>query len=160
NEEAAPWQPPHCFERGMSIELAIRIGAFVVVFAAIALWEIAAPRRALVGARRRRWPGNLGILVLDVLLVRILIPTAAVGAAMFAAGRGFGLLPLAGPRLSVAALLGFLVLDLVIYAQHVAFHKVPALWRLHRMHHADLDIDVSTGGRFHPFEILISMLIK
>jgi sterol desaturase/sphingolipid hydroxylase (fatty acid hydroxylase superfamily) len=144
----------------MTVELAIRICAFAVVFAAIALWETAAPRRALLVPRRQRWPSNLGILVFDLLLVRVLMPSAAVGAALFAAGRGFGLLHLAGLRLSVAALLGFLVLDLVIYAQHVLFHKVPALWRLHRMHHADLDIDVSTSGRFHPFEILISMLIK
>ena len=92
--------------------------------------------------------------------MRILVPTAAVGAALLAAGRGWGLFHLLGLRLSVAALLGFLALDLVIYAQHVLFHKVPVLWRLHRMHHADLDIDVTTGGRFHPFEILISMAVK
>ena len=133
---------------------------FAVVFAAMALWEIGAPRRALVAGRNLRWPNNLGILLIGVICVRVLIPTAAVGAALFAAGRGWGLFHLAGLRLSVAALLGFLVLDLVIYAQHVVFHKVPLLWRLHRMHHADLDIDVTTGGRFHPFEILISMLIK
>ena len=142
------------------VELAIRTSFFAVVFAAMALWEIGAPRRALVAGRNLRWPSNLGILLIDVICVRVLIPTAAVGAALFAAGRGWGLFHIAGLRLSVAALLGFLVLDLVIYAQHVAFHKVPLLWRLHRMHHADLDIDVTTGGRFHPFEILISMLIK
>jgi sterol desaturase/sphingolipid hydroxylase (fatty acid hydroxylase superfamily) len=142
------------------VELAIRTSFFAVVFAAMALWEIGAPRRALVAGRNLRWPNNLGILLIDVLLVRVLIPTAAVGAALFAAGRGWGLFHVLGLRLSVAALLGFLVLDLVIYAQHVVFHKVPLLWRLHRMHHADLDIDVTTGGRFLPFEILISMLIK
>ena len=142
------------------VELAIRTSFFAVVFAAMALWEIGAPRRALVAGRNLRWPNNLGILLIGVICVRVLIPTAAVGAALFAAGRGWGLFHLAGLRLSVAALLGFLVLDLVIYAQHVVFHKVPLLWRLHRMHHADLDIDVTTGGRFHPFEILISMLIK
>jgi sterol desaturase/sphingolipid hydroxylase (fatty acid hydroxylase superfamily) len=144
----------------MDIELLIRMSAFALVFAVMALWEIAAPRRVLIAGRMPRWPSNLGVLVLDALAVRILIPAAAVGAALFAAGRGWGLFHLAGLRLSVAALLGFLVLDLVIYGQHVVFHKVPALWRLHRMHHADLDIDVTTGGRFHPFEILISMLIK
>jgi sterol desaturase/sphingolipid hydroxylase (fatty acid hydroxylase superfamily) len=144
----------------MDVELLIRISAFALVFTAMALWEIAAPRRGLAVGRRPRWAGNLGILLVDVVAVRVLIPTAAVGAALFAAGRGWGLLHLAGLRLSVAALIGFLVLDLVIYAQHVLFHKVPVLWRLHRMHHADLDIDVTTGGRFHPFEILISMLIK
>jgi sterol desaturase/sphingolipid hydroxylase (fatty acid hydroxylase superfamily) len=142
------------------VELAIRVSFFAVVFAAMALWEVGAPRRALVAGRKRRWPNNLGVLLIDLIFVRVLIPTAAVGAALFAAGRGWGLFHVAGLRLSVAALLGFLVLDLVIYAQHVVFHKVPVLWRLHRMHHADLDIDVTTGGRFHPFEILISMLIK
>ncbi len=144
----------------MDVELLIRVGAFALVFTAMALWEIAAPRRGLTVGRKPRWASNLGILLVDVVAVRILIPTAAVGAALFAAGRGWGLLHLAGLRLSLAALIGFLVLDLVIYAQHVLFHKVPVLWRLHRMHHADLDIDVTTGGRFHPFEILISMLIK
>ena len=98
--------------------------------------------------------------MVDALLVRLLVPTAAVGAALYAAGHGIGLLHWLDLRLSVAALLGFLVLDLVIYAQHVVFHHVPWLWRLHRMHHADLDIDVSTGLRFHPFEILISLAIK
>jgi sterol desaturase/sphingolipid hydroxylase (fatty acid hydroxylase superfamily) len=142
------------------VELAIRVSFFAVVFAAMALWEVGAPRRVLVAGRRRRWPNNLGVLLVDVIFVRVLIPAAAVGAALFAAGRGWGLFHVAGLRLSVATLLGFLVLDLVIYAQHVVFHKVPLLWRLHRMHHADLDLDVTTGGRFHPFEILISMLIK
>ena len=144
----------------LSVEFVIRVAAFALVFTAMALWEIAAPRRGLTVGRKPRWAGNLGILLVDVVAVRILIPTAAVGAALFAAGRGWGLLHLAGWRLSVVALIGFLVLDLVIYAQHVLFHKVPWLWRLHRMHHADLDIDVTTGGRFHPFEVLISMLIK
>ncbi len=144
----------------MDIELLIRLSAFALVFAAMALWEIAAPRRKLTAGRKPRWPSNLGILVVDALVVRILVPTAAVGAALLAAGRGWGLLHLAGLRLSVAVLLSFLVLDLVIYGQHVLFHKVPMLWRLHRMHHADLDIDVTTGGRFHPFEILISMAVK
>ena len=144
----------------MDIEILIRISGFALVFAAMALWEVAAPRRRLTAGRKPRWPGNLGILIIDALAVRILIPTAAVGAALLAAGRGWGLLHMAGLRLSVAALLGFLVLDLAIYGQHVLFHKVPVLWRMHRMHHADLDIDVTTGVRFHPFEILISMGIK
>jgi sterol desaturase/sphingolipid hydroxylase (fatty acid hydroxylase superfamily) len=143
-----------------STEIAIRLSAFASVFAALALWEIFAPRRALIAGRRLRWPGNFGVLVVDSLLVRLLIPTAAVGAALFAAGHGYGLFNLAGLRLSIAALLGFLALDFVIYVQHVVFHKVPLLWRLHRMHHADLDIDVTTGVRFHPFEILISLVIK
>src|SRR6266567_1568847 len=141
-------------------EIVIRVAAFAAIFATMALWEIFSPCRGLTAGRKPRWPGNLGILVVDALAVRFLIPTAAVGAAVFAAGNGWGLINLAGFRLSVASLLGLLALDLVIYGQHVVFHKVPWLWRLHRMHHADLDVDVTTGLRFHPFEILISMLIK
>ncbi len=143
----------------MDVEVLVRILSFALVFAAMAGWEIAAPRRALAVGRRPRWPHNVGILVVDAIAVRVVIPTA-VGAALFAAGHGWGLFHLAGLRLSVSALLGFLVLDLVVYGQHVVFHKLPVLWRLHRMHHADLDIDVTTGVRFHPFEILVSMLIK
>ena len=143
-----------------SAEIAIRLSAFAAIFAALALWEVFAPRRTLVAGRKPRWPSNLGVLVVDSLLVRMLIPTAAVGAALFAAGRGYGLFNLAGLRLSIALFLGFLALDLVVYLQHVVFHKVPLLWRLHRMHHADLDIDFTTGVRFHPFEILISLAIK
>src|SRR5207302_11517901 len=145
---------------GPSIEIVIRVAAYALVFAAMAAWEVVAPRRPWAVGRVGRWPHNLGILIVDVLALRVLIPTAAVGAALFAAGQGWGLFHVAGLRLSVAALLGFLALDLVIYAQHVVFHKVPALWRLHRMHHADLDIDVTTGLRFHPIEIVLSTAIK
>jgi sterol desaturase/sphingolipid hydroxylase (fatty acid hydroxylase superfamily) len=141
-------------------ELVVRVGAAVGIFAAMALWEVLSPKRALSIGRVRRWPGNLGILVLDALLVRLLIPGAAVGMAVVAAQRGWGLLNITPWPGWLEALIGFLALDLAIYAQHVAFHKVPLLWRLHRMHHADLDIDVSTGLRFHPVEILLSMLIK
>src|SRR5262249_42956095 len=142
------------------LELLARIAAAALAFALIALWEVLAPRRPWSVGRRSRWPHNLGIAIIDALAVRIFIPAAAAGAALLAAGNGWGLLHALNLRLSLASLLGFLALDLAIYAQHVAFHKVPLLWRLHRMHHADLDIDVTTGGRFHPFEILISMLIK
>jgi sterol desaturase/sphingolipid hydroxylase (fatty acid hydroxylase superfamily) len=144
----------------MTIEMIIRLAAFGLFFSLFALWELLAPRRALTVGRGGRWPGNLGILLVDVLTVRVLVPTAAVGAALYAADHGVGLIHGLHLRLSVAALIGFLALDLAIYVQHVVFHKVPVLWRLHRMHHADLDIDVTTGVRFHPFEILISLLIK
>ena len=143
-----------------SVEPYIRAGAALAVFVALALWEVLAPRRALAVGRGRRWPGNLGIVVLDTVLVRVLIPVAAVGAAAYAAQRGWGLLNITPWPFWLDAVAGFVVLDLAIYAQHVAFHKVPWLWRLHRMHHADLDIDVTTGLRFHPIEILLSMLIK
>jgi sterol desaturase/sphingolipid hydroxylase (fatty acid hydroxylase superfamily) len=144
----------------ITIEAAIRLSAFAVVFGALALWELLAPRRGLAVGRWPRWPHNLGILVVDVLTIRLLMPAAAVGASLYAAGHGWGLINLLGLRLSVAALIGFLALDLVIYLQHVAFHKIPVLWRLHRMHHADLDFDLTTGVRFHPIEIVISLLIK
>jgi sterol desaturase/sphingolipid hydroxylase (fatty acid hydroxylase superfamily) len=145
---------------GITVEMIIRLAAFGLFFSVFALWELIAPRRRLTIGRVRRWPGNLGILLVDIVTVRLLVPTAAVGASLYAAGHGWGLINYLQLRLSVAALIGFLALDLVIYAQHVVFHKVPLLWRLHRMHHADLDIDVTTGVRFHPLEILISLLIK
>ena len=143
-----------------SLEIAVRVGAYAVVFAAMALWEWRAPRRRLTAGRRPRWPGNLGILLVDILAVRLLVPVTAVGVALIAAEKGWGLFPLMGLPVWAAVLLGVIVLDLVIYAQHYVFHHVPVLWRLHRMHHADLDIDVTTGVRFHPLEILISLGIK
>jgi len=138
----------------------IRLAAFAGIFAAMALWELAAPRRRQVIGRLRRWPGNLGIVVLNTLLVRLAFPTAAVGVALLAESRGWGLFPAlnAPPWLAVAA--AVILLDLAIYLQHVLFHAVPVLWRLHRMHHADLEFDVTTGARFHPIEILLSMAIK
>jgi len=141
-------------------EWAVRLGAFSVVFAAMALWELRLPKRTLTFGRRPRWPANLGIVALDSVLVRILFPTAAVGVALFCEARGWGLLPWLGIPHALAALLAVIVLDLAIYLQHALFHHVPMLWRLHRMHHADLDIDVTTGVRFHPIEIVLSMLIK
>lgn len=143
-----------------TIEAFVRLIVAVAIFAAMAAWEVLAPRRKLLAGRVLRWPSNLGVAVVDALLVRLLLPAAAVGASLYAAGHGIGLFHWLNLRLSVAALLGFVALDLVIYAQHVVFHHVPWLWRLHRMHHADLDIDVTTGFRFHPFEILISLAIK
>jgi sterol desaturase/sphingolipid hydroxylase (fatty acid hydroxylase superfamily) len=141
-------------------EVTIRVGAALGVFAVMALWELLAPRRAWRVGRAPRWPGNLGILLLDAALVRLLFPVAAVGVAVIAAQRGWGLLNIAPWPPVLEGVLGFLALDLTIYAQHVAFHKIPLLWRLHRMHHADLDIDVTTGLRFHPIEVLLSMLLK
>ena len=143
-----------------SLELAIRVGGAAAVFAVMAIWEWYAPRRHLIAGRVPRWPGNLGILAIDIVAVRLLIPTAAVGVALIAADAGWGLFRLLGVPYWAALVAGVIVLDLVIYLQHVVFHYVPVLWRLHRMHHADIDIDVTTGLRFHPLEILLSMLIK
>ena len=144
----------------LTSEPAIRLACFVGVFALMAAWEIAAPRRQRSLARSARWPGNLGMVALDTLLVRIVLPAAAVGVALHAEAAGWGLLALTPWPYWVKVVAAVIVLDLAIYLQHVLFHAVPTLWRLHRMHHTDLDIDVSTGVRFHPIEILLSLAIK
>ena len=140
-------------------EAAFRLTIFFGVLTLMALWEIAAPWR---GAQKRpvRWPGNLGIVVLDSLLVRLVFPLTATGVALLAEARGWGLMNVFGVPAVIGIFLSVLVLDLAIFLQHVAFHRVPLLWRLHRMHHADPVLDVTTGLRFHPFEILVSMAIK
>lgn len=143
-----------------ALEISLRLGYFAAVFAALAAWELLAPCRPLTVGRLWRWPNNIGVLLVDALTVRLLMPTAVLGAALFAAGAGWGLFNWLQFRLSVGLVFGFLILDFFIWAQHFVFHHVPLLWRLHRMHHADLDIDVTTGVRFHPFEILISLAIK
>ena len=141
-------------------ELLIRLGSFLGVLGIMALWEVLAPRRTLTQSKARRWGNNLALVALNTVAVRLLIPTAAVGTAWVAAERGWGVFNVVATPGWLAALLSFLLLDLLIYLQHVMFHAVPALWRLHRVHHADLDIDVTTGARFHPVEILLSMGIK
>jgi sterol desaturase/sphingolipid hydroxylase (fatty acid hydroxylase superfamily) len=143
-----------------TIGIAVRLAAFAAIFAVMAAWEVLAPRRGRPVGRKFRWPNNLGIVVIDAVTVRLLIPTAAVGTALIAMERGWGLFNVLGVPEWLAGMFGFLLLDLTIYVQHVTFHHVPALWRLHRMHHADLDVDVTTGVRFHPIEIALSMLIK
>jgi sterol desaturase/sphingolipid hydroxylase (fatty acid hydroxylase superfamily) len=140
--------------------IAIRVGAAAAVFTAMALWEWLAPRRQLAVGRRPRWPGNLGVWLIGAAAVRLLGPVTVVGAALIATEKGWGLFPAIGPPAWAAVLCGVVALDLTIYMQHVVFHHVPWLWRLHRMHHADLDIDVTTGVRFHPLEIVLSILIK
>ncbi len=144
----------------MQAEAWIRLAAFAAVFAAVALWEYAAPRRKPLYGRRERWPHNLGLLVVDGLAVRLLAPGAVLAVALAAEQRGWGLLNQADLPAWLAFLLAIVMLDLVIYFQHIMFHAVPTLWRLHRVHHADQDFDVTTGTRFHPIEILISVLIK
>ncbi len=141
-------------------EPSLRLAAFLGVFVAMALWERRAPRRALTVSRLRRWGANLGLVLLNTALLRLVFPVAAVGLAATAASRGWGLLNQVALPGDVELLLAVVALDLAIWAQHVFFHAVPALWRLHRVHHADLDSDLTTGARFHPFEILLSMLIK
>jgi sterol desaturase/sphingolipid hydroxylase (fatty acid hydroxylase superfamily) len=144
----------------LSHEPAIRLGFFFGVFALMALWEVLAPRRSAPLGRWARWPSNLGIVVLNTVLVRLLLPTTAVALAMVGEAEGWGLLHQIALPAWLGLIVGVVALDLVVYLQHVMVHAVPVLWRLHRVHHADLHFDVTTGARFHPIEILLSMLIK
>src|SRR3954447_1505396 len=126
----------------------------------MALWEALAPRRPQAIGRLTRWPNNLGVVIVDTLALRLLFPTAAVGLALVGEARGWGLVNNVMLPAVLKVLAAVVLLDLAIYLQHVLFHAVPVLWRLHRMHHADLEFDVTTGLRFHPVEILLSMAIK
>lgn len=148
------------FESLLAHEPVIRLGAFIGVMATMALWELLAPRRPQAIGRLQRWPSNLGIVVFNTLWLRLTFPIAAVGVALVAESSGWGLLPALDLPAWAAVVVAVVALDLAIYFQHVLFHAVPTLWRLHRMHHADLEFDVTTGARFHPIEILISMGIK
>jgi sterol desaturase/sphingolipid hydroxylase (fatty acid hydroxylase superfamily) len=144
----------------MAHEPHLRVGFFFGVFVLVALWERVSPRRALSLTRRQRWSANLGIVLLNTVLVRVLFPTAAVGMAALAAENGWGLLNHFAVPFWLAVPLAVVAMDFVIWLQHVMVHAVPALWRLHRVHHADLDYDLTTGTRFHPLEIVLSMGIK
>jgi sterol desaturase/sphingolipid hydroxylase (fatty acid hydroxylase superfamily) len=126
---------------------------------AVALWEAAAPRRALTAPLRLRWFGNLSVTLLQSAVTWWLFPMASVGFAVLAAERGWGVLRLADVPYPVAFVLSLVLLDLSRYAQHRAQHRVPLLWRLHRMHHTDHDLDFTTGLRFHPLEALLTTSI-
>ncbi len=141
-------------------EPAIRLAFFLGVFAVIGLWEVVAPRRALTMSKALRWGSNLGLVALNTLLLRLVFPLAAAGIAAFGVANGWGLLNHFEVPFWIAVPVAVIAMDLVIWLQHVMVHAVPALWRLHRVHHADLDYDVTTGARFHPIEIALSMLIK
>ena len=144
----------------IAYEPLIRLGAFASVLLVMAAWEGLAPRRPQAIGRLRRWPSNLGIVVLNTALVRLIFPVAAVGMAALAETRGWGLFQSLGAPPWLIVVVSVIALDLAIYLQHVMFHAVPVLWRLHRMHHADLEFDVTTGLRFHPIEIVLSMGLK
>jgi sterol desaturase/sphingolipid hydroxylase (fatty acid hydroxylase superfamily) len=144
----------------LSNESVVRLGCFAGVLLLMAVWEALAPRRRLSVKRPARWASNLGLAALNTLAVRFLVPLGAAGVAVLAEDRGWGLLNnVALPRW-LAVVLAVVALDLAIYLQHVMFHAVPLLWRLHMVHHADLDFDATTGVRFHTAEILLSMGIK
>ena len=144
----------------MRNEIAVRIGFFLGIFALVAIWELIAPRRALTTSKTWRWVSNMGITILSPLVLYLVFPVLAVGMAFKAQESGWGLLNNYNLPYWLAVVVGVVVLDFVIYIQHVMFHAVPALWRLHMVHHADLDFDVTTGLRFHPIEIMLSMVIK
>jgi sterol desaturase/sphingolipid hydroxylase (fatty acid hydroxylase superfamily) len=141
-------------------EAAVRLTAFLAVFGAMAVWEIAAPRRRLAAARAGRWFANLCITVINILLVRLIFLILPVSVSIMARAKGWGLLNAfeLPPWLTIVA--GIILLDLVMYLQHVMFHIMPPLWRLHLVHHTDTDTDVTTGLRFHPFEIIITMAAR
>lgn len=144
----------------LQYESVIRLSVFGGLFMIMALLEILRPRRRQQFKRQQRWFSNLGILVLSAMLARIILPWAPVGVAIYADQQGIGLFHQLGLNGAVFIVLGVLMLDFMIYVQHVVMHKVPILWRLHRLHHADLDYDVTTGIRFHPIEIILSLLYK
>jgi sterol desaturase/sphingolipid hydroxylase (fatty acid hydroxylase superfamily) len=132
----------------LTYEQFIRLAAFCGVFALMAIWELIEPRRTQSIGRGRRWPNNLGVVAVDAALVRILFPTTAVGLALVAEAHGLGLFNVLALPARIGVVVSVILLDLAIYFQHVLFHAVPALWRLHRMHHADLDV-----GRDHRFAL-------
>ncbi len=143
-----------------SHEVPIRLGFFFGIFGMMAVWELVAPRRRLHASKLLRWFNNIGLVFLNSLLLRLVFPAAAVGMALFAREQAWGLFNYLQIPVWLAVAASVVTMDLFIYLQHVMVHAVPALWRLHRVHHADLDFDVTTGARFHPLEILLSMLIK
>lgn len=141
-------------------EVPIRLGFFFGIFAVMVLWELAAPRRRLTQPKGVRWANNIGLVVFNSFLARLVFPLAAVGMVVFAREQGWGVLNYFDVPYWLAVIAAVVVLDFFIWLQHVMVHAVPTLWRLHRVHHADLDFDVTTGARFHPLEILLSMGIK
>jgi len=141
-------------------EKPLRLGFFLGIFAVMAIWELLAPRRALTISKAVRWGNNLGLVVLNTVLLRLLFPAAAVGIAALATQMGWGILNYQSLPFWPGVVISVIALDLVVYLQHVMVHAIPLLWRLHRVHHADPDFDVTTGARFHPIEIILSMLIK
>ena len=142
------------------LETAIRLICFSAVLLAMSLWELAAPRRQLTVRKGPRWGSNLALVAINSIVARFVAGLSAVAMAGLAAERGWGLLNSVDWPAALEIFLGIVALDLVIYLQHVMFHAVPVLWRLHQVHHADLDFDVTTGLRFHTIEIVLSMLLK
>ena len=141
-------------------ESSIRLMSFLGVFVVMVVWELLSPRRRYRVPRLLRWTNNLALVVLDTVVLRLVFPLLAIGVAVKASEHGWGFLNIIDVPGPIAVVAALLLLDLAIYGQHVASHKIPFLWRLHRVHHADLDFDLTTGLRFHPIEILLSMGFK
>ena len=144
----------------MDNELLIRLGFFFGILVVMFLWELIAPRRPLTTSKIIRWFSNLGLVLIDSIVVRLFFPTALAGIALLVQQRGWGLFNQFELPYLLKIIFSVLVLDFVIYLQHIVFHSVPLFWRLHMVHHTDMDIDVTTGVRFHPIEIILSMGIK
>lgn len=138
----------------------IRLGSFLAIFALLTIWEISSPKRKLLQLRYFRWFCNIGLITISSILVRFIIPTAAVGIALHVEQEQLGFLNLYELPFIVKFILAFVLMDLAIYFQHVMFHALPLFWRFHRVHHSDLDCDITTGLRFHPFEMIISIIFK
>jgi sterol desaturase/sphingolipid hydroxylase (fatty acid hydroxylase superfamily) len=141
-------------------ELLIRLGSFFGILVIMFLWELIAHRRPLTTSKITRWFSNLGLVLIDSIAVRLVFPTALAGVALLAQRQGWGLFNLFELFTLLKIIFSVLILDLAIYLQHVMFHSIPLFWRLHMVHHSDMDIDVTTGVRFHPIEIILSMGIK
>lgn len=144
----------------MTNEVPLRLGFFFGVLAIMAVWELMSPRRHLQTSKPVRWSNNIGLVVLNSFVSRLLFPAAAAGVAVFTDNAGWGLFNILGAPFWLATTASLLLLDFAVWLQHLTFHAVPVFWRLHRVHHADMDIDVTTGVRFHTLEIVLSMLIK
>lgn len=138
----------------------IRLGTFLGLFSLLMVWEVASPKRKLLELRRFRWFSNIGLIVTSSILIRFIIPTAAVGVALHTETNDLGFLNYFDLSTTAQFIIAFILMDLSIYFQHVMFHALPVFWRFHRVHHSDLDCDITTGLRFHPFEMVISILFK
>ncbi|NKB36600.1 MAG: sterol desaturase family protein [Gammaproteobacteria bacterium] len=141
-------------------ELIIRLSVFLGVFVVLVSWELVAPRRSKVLSAWKRRGANLLLMIANAFVLRLLLPLAALSMATLASVSGWGLLNSLAVNIWLAGILSFLLFDLLIYFQHRLMHKISFLWRIHRVHHSDTDIDVTTGVRFHPLEILLSLCIK
>jgi sterol desaturase/sphingolipid hydroxylase (fatty acid hydroxylase superfamily) len=144
----------------MAYELVVRLGFFLGIFVFIAVLELITPMRQLRISKKIRWFNNLSLVILNTLLLRLFFPVTAVGVALLCTKYNLGILNVIAIPLWLKVVIAFLILDFTIYLQHVLFHYLPLFWRFHKVHHIDLDFDVTTGLRFHPIEIIVSMLIK